>query len=122
MRACITVACASTGAERWREEALRFAFAEGGKFELCLNTDARFGYVRSGRMTNDLPKTDESAAGYRRAQPMLDPPGGGMKVTSEGESWTLDFEGELTKIDAALQSTGVDTTRSMLAPVQWTDD
>ncbi len=45
-----------------------------------------------------------------------------MKVTSEGESWTLDFEGELTKIDAALQSTGVDTTRSMLAPVQWTDD
>jgi N-methylhydantoinase B/oxoprolinase/acetone carboxylase alpha subunit len=42
-----------------------------------------------------------------------------MKITSEGESWTLDFDGELAKIDAALQSVGIDTTQAMVAPVQW---
>jgi hypothetical protein len=45
----------------------------------------------------------------------------GMKVTSEGESWRLDFAGELAEIDAALQSAGIDTTKPMLAPVKWTD-
>lgn len=45
----------------------------------------------------------------------------GMKVTSEGETWQLDFASELSKIDAALQSAGVDTTRPMLAPVKWAD-
>ncbi|KAA1013063.1 hypothetical protein FVF58_09750 [Paraburkholderia panacisoli] len=45
----------------------------------------------------------------------------GMTVTSEGESWRLDFTTELAKIDAALQSAGIDTTTEMLAPVKWTD-
>jgi hypothetical protein len=45
----------------------------------------------------------------------------GMKVTSEGESWRLDFTGELAEIDAALQSAGIDTTKPMLAPVRWAD-
>jgi hypothetical protein len=43
----------------------------------------------------------------------------GMTVTSEGESWRLDFTGELAEIDAALQSVGIDTTKPMLAPVKW---
>lgn len=46
----------------------------------------------------------------------------GMKVTSEGESWTLDFTEQLATIDAALQSAGIDTTKPMLAPVKWADD
>jgi hypothetical protein len=46
----------------------------------------------------------------------------GMKVTSEGESWTLDFSSQLATIDAALQSAGIDTTKPMLAPVRWADD
>jgi hypothetical protein len=33
----------------------------------------------------------------------------------------LDFASELSKIDAALQSAGVDTTKPMLAPVKWAD-
>jgi hypothetical protein len=45
----------------------------------------------------------------------------GMTATSEGESWRLDFTGELAEIDAALQTAGVDTTKPMLAPVKWTD-
>jgi hypothetical protein len=45
----------------------------------------------------------------------------GMTATSEGESWRLDFTGELAEIDAALQSAGIDTTKEMLAPVKWTD-
>jgi hypothetical protein len=43
----------------------------------------------------------------------------GMKVTSEGESWKLDFTAQLATIDAALQSAGVDTTKPMIAPVKW---
>ncbi|MFP4889313.1 hypothetical protein [Paraburkholderia sp. EG304] len=43
----------------------------------------------------------------------------GMKVTSEAESWTLDFATQLRKIDAALQGAGIDTTKPMLAPVEW---
>ncbi|MBB5508186.1 hypothetical protein [Paraburkholderia atlantica] len=43
----------------------------------------------------------------------------GMKVTSEGESWTLDFASQIAEIDAALQGAGVDTTKPMLAPVRW---
>jgi hypothetical protein len=46
----------------------------------------------------------------------------GMKVTSEGESWRLDFTGEVATIDAALQAAGIDTTKPMLAPVRWADD
>jgi hypothetical protein len=42
-----------------------------------------------------------------------------MRVTSEGETWQLDFSSELAKIDAALQSVGVDTSQPMLAPVRW---
>jgi hypothetical protein len=45
----------------------------------------------------------------------------GMKVTSEGESWTLDFTEQLARIDAALQSAGIDTTMPMVAPVRWAD-
>jgi hypothetical protein len=45
----------------------------------------------------------------------------GMKVTSEGESWKLDFTEQLARIDAALQSAGVDTTQPMVAPVRWAD-
>lgn len=45
----------------------------------------------------------------------------GMKVTSEGESWKLDFTAELAKIDAALQTAGIDTTKPMVAPVRWAD-
>ncbi|MFM0141702.1 hypothetical protein [Paraburkholderia sp. RL18-085-BIA-A] len=45
----------------------------------------------------------------------------GMTVTSEGESWRLDFAAELATIDAALQNAGIDTTKPMLAPVRWTD-
>jgi hypothetical protein len=45
----------------------------------------------------------------------------GMKVTSEGESWTLDFTEQLARIDAALQSAGIDTTKPMVAPVRWAD-
>jgi hypothetical protein len=45
----------------------------------------------------------------------------GMTATSEGESWRLDFTGELAEIDAALQTAGIDTTKPMLAPVKWTD-
>jgi hypothetical protein len=43
----------------------------------------------------------------------------GMKVTSEGESWTLDFADQLARIDAALQGAGIDTTKPMVAPVRW---
>lgn len=46
----------------------------------------------------------------------------GMKVTSEGESWTLDFAQQIAEIDEALQTAGIDTTKPMLAPVRWTDD
>ncbi|MFL9903056.1 hypothetical protein PQR71_33755 [Paraburkholderia fungorum] len=45
----------------------------------------------------------------------------GMTATSEGESWKLDFTTELARIDAALQSAGIDTTKPMLAPVKWTE-
>jgi hypothetical protein len=45
----------------------------------------------------------------------------GMTVTSEGESWKLDFTAELAKIDAALQGAGIDTTKPMLAPVKWAE-
>ncbi|NVI06334.1 hypothetical protein [Paraburkholderia youngii] len=43
----------------------------------------------------------------------------GMKVTSEGRSWKLDFSGELTKIAEALEGAGIDTTTPILAPVKW---
>lgn len=45
----------------------------------------------------------------------------GMIVTSEGESWKLDFTAQLAEIDAALQTAGVDTTKAMIAPVRWKD-
>ncbi|MGF6444416.1 hypothetical protein [Paraburkholderia youngii] len=45
----------------------------------------------------------------------------GMKVTSEGQSWTLDFSGELAKIAEALEEAGIDTTKPILAPVRWQD-
>ncbi|MGF6549284.1 hypothetical protein [Paraburkholderia youngii] len=43
----------------------------------------------------------------------------GMKVTSEGRSWKLDFSGELAKIAEALRGAGIDTTKPILAPVRW---
>jgi hypothetical protein len=45
-----------------------------------------------------------------------------MKVTSEGETGTLDFAQHVAAIDAALETAGIDTTKPMLAPVKWTDD
>lgn len=43
----------------------------------------------------------------------------GIRATSEGESWTLDFRSALSEIDAALQDAGIDTNKPMLAPVKW---
>lgn len=45
----------------------------------------------------------------------------GMVVTSEGESWQLDFSSQLARIDAALKNAGIDTARPMVAPVEGTD-
>src|SRR4051794_5942448 len=42
----------------------------------------------------------------------------GMKVTAEGESWTLDFRFLLAEIDEALQNADYDTTQPMLAPIR----
>lgn len=40
-----------------------------------------------------------------------------MEVTSEGETWTLDFMPEIARIKEALQSADYDTTQPMLAPI-----
>jgi hypothetical protein len=45
-----------------------------------------------------------------------------MEVTSEGETWTLDFIPQIRQIEAALQTAGIDATKPMLAPVKWSDD
>jgi hypothetical protein len=45
-----------------------------------------------------------------------------MEVTSEGQTWTLDFVPQIRQIEAALKTAGIDATKPMLAPVHWTDD
>jgi hypothetical protein len=46
----------------------------------------------------------------------------GMEVTSEGETWKLDFMPRITQIKAALKTAGIDADKPMLAPVRWADD
>jgi len=45
-----------------------------------------------------------------------------MEVTSEGQTWTLDFIPQIRQIEAALNTVGIDATKPMLAPVRWADD
>ena len=45
-----------------------------------------------------------------------------MEVTSEGQTWTLDFIPQIREIEAALKTAGIDATKPMLAPVRWADD
>lgn len=45
-----------------------------------------------------------------------------MQVTSEGETWTLDFMPQITQIKTALATAGIDANKPMLAPVKWADD
>lgn len=45
----------------------------------------------------------------------------GMKATSEGETWTLDFGPQIAQIQTALETAGIDATKPMLAPVRWAD-
>ena len=46
----------------------------------------------------------------------------GMQVTSEGESWTLNFMPEIERIKTALTTVGIDANKPMLAPVRSSDD
>ncbi|AUT75849.1 hypothetical protein C2L64_47055 [Paraburkholderia hospita] len=39
-----------------------------------------------------------------------------------GKEWTFDFRDELEIIDAALELTGIDTSRPLTAPVGCTED
>lgn len=44
-----------------------------------------------------------------------------MQVTSEGETWTLNFMPEIERIKTALATAGIDANKPMLAPVRWAD-
>lgn len=43
----------------------------------------------------------------------------GMKVLCEGQSWTLEFRDEITKLDTVMTMLGVDLTEPLPAPVNW---
>jgi len=45
-----------------------------------------------------------------------------MEITSEGETWTLDFVPQITQLKTALHTVGIDADKPMLAPVRWTED
>jgi hypothetical protein len=45
-----------------------------------------------------------------------------MEVTSEGQTWTLDFIPQIRQIEAALKTADIDATKPMLAPVRWADE